>query len=209
MGNLTGAGVGAAVGSIFGPVGAVVGATVGGITGTIAEPINAAGGTVPSGYGTRSVGKYVRENRSMKITALYVAKCDLCVTGLNTVASVGRILFAPATTLMNGNKSFWFEHRWIILQTISSSGETWYITAWKGPEGIRVCGFYDWDDCWRSSNVGMGGETVRNSGIHQRDTVDRGRSVGDFIDKVTSMSTYYHLSSDNCQDFAKEIYRWH
>lgn len=108
MGNLSGAGVGVAIGALGGPIGMAIGGSIGGVVGMASEVTNGSNVyTTQSGDGGHHIG-YVSETvKSYKVRKIFVMKTDLCYTGLNTAASVGRAIFAPMSTLAVSNKSFW------------------------------------------------------------------------------------------------------
>ena len=70
----------------------------------------------------------------MEVKDIYVIKTDILETGLNTAASVGRAVFAPASTLVADNKTFWIEHWFVIFDVIGSG----YLVCNKSKYGIFV-----------------------------------------------------------------------
>lgn len=97
---MTGAGLGMAIGSLFGPVGLAVGGAVGGATGMAAEITNSTNvlGNM-QGDGGHNEDQLSYDLRQKGVRRMWVRKSDLCRTGWNTAASVGRAILAPLSTL--------------------------------------------------------------------------------------------------------------
>mmetsp|Transcript_34139 Transcript_34139/g.29937 ORF Transcript_34139/g.29937 Transcript_34139/m.29937 type:complete len:287 (+) Transcript_34139:131-991(+) len=141
---------------------------------------------------------------STKITNVYLRKTDLLPNGTNTLAAGANLLLAPVSTITDGS-SVWTEHWWIVCK-LATGG---YITASKngyvgGKGGIYVYQNSGWSTA--NSSDYNGGCKLRNEKTLK--SKSSSRSVSSLINKVESMSAYWHINNSNCQDFADNVYDW-
>ena len=102
------------------------------------------------------------------------------------------------------NKTFWIEHRWIVIELENNKG---YITSWKGPEGICVKFNKTWSSANSKSQNGMGSYDNKWPGTVKQ--YNGTRTVQECINKIRRTHSYYSLNDDNCQHYADEIYAWY